>query len=362
MPGVGRGWAAARGRWPRHSDSRSACERCTAPHGPPLQAAYSRRPLSAPWPPRPPAPAPLSHPLPPAPPLLSPRSPGSQPSSIDTCAELPAGIAASPAPPRPLGGGASSSLRSAGTVSGGEVAQAASAAPSLKRALSSCGEDDGADSFYTTKAARLEGAAGSAPARGARAAAARAPAAWADPPAAAADSGDEATHTLCSDSSDGLEFLLRACEMLDPLAHAEAAAEAAAQRCALLRPPPAACWRCAAGCGLHAAAEPEGAALSSSGHWSSCRAPCWHPTQPCARSCPAPRPPTHPVPLAPQAQPHRFSGHPRPPRRRQRGSQRGGHSQDHSPVPPRRRQPGSEPRSAAAPPRQPPPAGARGRC
>lgn len=174
--------------------------------------------------------APLILPPPPLPlPLCSANS---QPSSIDTRAELPAGIAASPVAPPPLGGGATSSLHSAGTVSGEVAQQAASAVPSLKRALSSSGEEDGADSLWT-KSARLEG--GAEPGR--HAAAARAHAAWADPavdPAAAADSGDEATHTLCSDSSDGLEFLLRACEMLDPLAHAaaEAEADAVTQRCA----------------------------------------------------------------------------------------------------------------------------------
>lgn len=124
---------------------------------------------------------------------------------MDTCAPLPARAHSPPAAAKPC---TTSSQRSAGTVSG-EVAQAASAAPSLKRTLSSCpsGDDDGADSSYS-KSARLGSVEGT-PAR--RAAAARARATWA-PEDGAEDSGGEGG----ADSSDGLEFLLRACEMLDP--------------------------------------------------------------------------------------------------------------------------------------------------
>lgn len=123
---------------------------------------------------------------------------------------------------------AASSQRSAGTVSGGapEVAQqprrgtaaaAASATASLKRPLSSLDlggldldQDSQTSSQGYSKSARSSREA--TPARQ-RAAAQRARAAWADG-GRGDESGDEAGSDL--DSRSGLDFLLRACEMLDP--------------------------------------------------------------------------------------------------------------------------------------------------
>lgn len=123
-----------------------------------------------------------------------------------------------------------SSQRSAGTVSGGapEVAQqhpsaAASASPFLKRPLSSAdleGLDLDQDShtssqgFSKSQRSSREGT----PARQ-RVAAQRARALWTEEDGdgeEALESGDEAGTDL--DSACGLDFLLQACEMLDPLA------------------------------------------------------------------------------------------------------------------------------------------------
>lgn len=127
-------------------------------------------------------------------------------------AQLPAGLASPAKPPLPPPT-ATSSQRSAGTVSGGEVAQAPCAlapAGSLKRTLSSCAEA-GADSDTSSQGCSKSqrGSVAATPAR--RPAAQLAPCAW-----AAVDSGDEAADSAAGSGDDGLEFLLRACEMLDP--------------------------------------------------------------------------------------------------------------------------------------------------
>lgn len=95
------------------------------------------------------------------------------------------------------------------------MAQAASAlapAASLKRSLSSCTEADGdcADSQTSSQgwSKSHRSSVEAMPAR--RAAAARARAVWAP------ESGDEAADSAAGSGDDGLEFLLRACEMLDP--------------------------------------------------------------------------------------------------------------------------------------------------
>ncbi|KAL4430572.1 hypothetical protein ABPG77_005812 [Micractinium sp. CCAP 211/92] len=143
---------------------------------------------------------------------------------------------------------AASSQRSAGTVSGGapEVAQqsrrgtaaaAASATASLKRPLSSLDlggldldQDSQTSSQGYSKSARSSREA--TPARQ-RAAAQRARAAWADS-GRGDESGDEAGSDL--DSRSGLDFLLKACEMLDPHAAASAAAHAASLPTPVKRP------------------------------------------------------------------------------------------------------------------------------
>lgn len=123
---------------------------------------------------------------------------------------------------------AASSQRSAGTVSGGapEVAQqsrcitapaATSATPSLKRPLASLDlggldldQDSQTSSQGCSKSARSSREA--TPARR-RAAAQRARAAWTDG-GRGEESGDEGGSD--ADSRSGLDFLLKACEMLDP--------------------------------------------------------------------------------------------------------------------------------------------------
>lgn len=136
----------------------------------------------------------------------------SLPSSMDSFSAQPAGLASPAKPPLPPPT-ATSSQRSAGTVSGGEVAQAPCAlapAGSLKRTLSSCAEA-GADSDTSSQGCSKSqrGSVAATPAR--RPAAQLAPCAW-----AAGDSGDEAADSAAGSGDDGLEFLLRACEMLDP--------------------------------------------------------------------------------------------------------------------------------------------------
>ena len=129
-------------------------------------------------------------------------------------AQLPVGLASPAKPPLPPPT-ATSSQRSAGTVSGGEVAQlpagALAPAGSLKRALSSCAEAGAEDSDTSSQgySKSQRGSVAATPAR--RPAAQLARSAWGP-----ADSGDEAADSAAGSGDDGLEFLLRACEMLDP--------------------------------------------------------------------------------------------------------------------------------------------------
>ena len=152
-------------------------------------------------------------------------------------AQLPTGLASPAKPPLPPPT-ATSSQRSAGTVSGGEVAQPAALAPagSLKRTLSSCAEGGDCADSDTSSQGWSKSARGSVEATPARRAARAARAAW-----AAADSGDEAADSAAGSGDDGLEFLLRACEMLDP--HLEVA------RWVLLGAA-GCCWVLLAGCWL----------------------------------------------------------------------------------------------------------------
>lgn len=130
-------------------------------------------------------------------------------------AQLPAGLASPAKPPLPPPT-ATSSQRSAGTVSGGEVAQphaanALAPAGSLKRSLSSCAEAGAEDSDTSSQGCSKSqrGSVAATPARRPAAQAARS--AW-----GAGDSGDEAADSAAGSGDNGLEFLLRACEMLDP--------------------------------------------------------------------------------------------------------------------------------------------------
>lgn len=119
---------------------------------------------------------------------------------------------------------ATSSQRSAGTVSGGapEVAQPERSA-SLKRPLLDADlsldldQDSQTSSQGFSKSQRSSREA--TPARQ-RATAARARTLWADEPRAASAALEESGDEAGTDSACGLEFLLRACEMLDPHAAA----------------------------------------------------------------------------------------------------------------------------------------------
>lgn len=277
-------------------------------------------------------------------------------------AQLPVGLASPAKPPLPPPT-ATSSQRSAGTFSGGEVAQlpvgALAPAGSLKRALSSCAEAGAEDSDTSSQgySKSQRGSVAATPAR--RPSAQLARSAWGP-----ADSGDEAADSAAGSGDDGLEFLLRACEMLDP--HLEVAR-----------------WVLRAG--VHSCMHGWVAAVAGG-----CRTPCspcvllcelgwnkWWQKSRVAASCrqlggmsagatsPALKlggqPPalvrtTHPCSSHLQAHPRRFGAQPATVWRRPLCTR---HPKDHPPVAPRRRQPGGLPCWPRPPPGQPPPAGAR---